>query len=203
MMIGKNKTFINTYLKTIGIYDKIIKKCIINATINTNITDDYTDTFDNMIYTFQKFEQLFFTELYMPYYQKFLNKESIDISCNLLINNLLINNLFTDNIIQNCNIIALYQLYNKAIDKTYDINDEISQNINSEEYYESDKIEIDEEEIIEDIDEHIISKYLPDNKTNNYLIFSIVGFITLFIILLIVLIILAVKYHKSKKIKSF
>lgn len=187
MMIGKNKAFINTYLKTIGIYDKTIKKCIINATINSNITDDYTDTFDNMIKLFQKFEDLFFSELYKPYYQNFLNKENIDISCNL----------FTDNIIQNCHIIALYNLYNKAIDKIEDV---ISQNINSEEYYESDKIEIDEEdiEIIEDIDEHIISKYLPDNKTNNYLIFSIVGFIVLFIILLIVLIILAVKYHKSK-----
>ena len=140
----------------------------------------------------------------MPYYQKFLDKEIIDISSNLSINNLSINNLFTSNIIQNCHIIAIYQLYIKTLDKLEynNINSDISNDINSEEYYILKNNEIDEEdiEIIEDIEEHIISKYLPDNKTNNYLIYSIVGFIVLFIILLIVLIILGVKYHRSKKI---
>ena len=197
MMIGQNKSFINTYLKTIGIYDKIIKRCIINATINCNIKENFTDSFDNMIILFQDFEQLFFKELYNLYYEKFLNKEYIDISCNNLFNN----SLFNNNIINNCKIIALYQTYNKTIDKYDEIKDEISYDINSEEYYNSNEIKNEEDiEIIEDIEEHIISKYLPDNKSNNYLIFSIVGFIVLFIVLLIVLIILAVKYHRSKKI---
>jgi hypothetical protein len=193
LMIGKNKEFINTYLKTIGIYDKLIKKCIINAYINCNISEDFTDSFDKLIDTYKQFESLFFSELYMPYYEKFLNKELIDISCN---------NLFNDNIINNCHIIALYQLYIKTIDKFDYINDDISNDINSEEYYVLKNNEMNEEtiEIIEDIEEHIISKYLPDNKTNNYLIFSIVGFIVLFIILLIVLIILSIKYHRSKNI---
>ena len=179
LMIGKNKEFINTYLKTIGIYDKFIKKCIINATINCNTLDNFTDNFENLINT----------------YQKFVNKEIIDISSN---------NLFGLNIIQNCHIIAIYQLYIKTLDKLEYIHSEnsndISNDINSEEYYILKNNEIDEEdiEIIEDIEEHMISKYLPDNKSNNYLIFSIVGFIVLFIILLIVLIILAVKYHKSR-----
>ena len=211
IMIGKNKEFINTYLKTIGIYDKLIKRCIINATINCNITEDFTDSFDKLMNIYQIFETLFFKELYIPYYEKFINKENIDISCN---------NLFGLNNIQNCHIIAIYQLYIKTLDKldnmkdnmkdkldnmNDNMKDDMNDDINSEEYYDINKIkdednEEDEEdiEIIENIEEHVISKYLPDNKTNNYLIFSIVGFIVLFIILFIVLIILAVKYHKSK-----
>ena len=208
MMIDKNKHFINTYIKTIGIYDKLIKKCIINATINCNICEDFTDSFDNMIRLFKDFEMLFFKQLYNPYYEKFINKENIDISCN---------NLFGDNIINNCNYIALYQLYqlyNRTICSEYRENGEYRENdengensVNSENSENSEYCVNSEKsnnttdiEIIEDIEEHIISKYLPDNKSNNYLIFSIVGFIVLFIVLLIVLIILAVKYHRSKKI---